>query len=409
LKAVPTLRAVIFDHSTIFIRDDSLKAKIRAVIEDFRDAGMKIGVFSSDPIDIASQISACAYPTPDLYLNRYDVGNENKGRPIWMDTAAGKLGIEKSQILYVGDEQQDYFTATNAPTFYIQAQWVPNALYSVRTTLVAAEPKDVLRVASHFMMQPPRWAYSLDVPEHGVYIRSLLDSGTPLQATSPNTFTPLDILRDKIEVKVCGNDAATLLGLHALSSLNCEGLADKNSFYTCYPSSTPGKENAVLSHVVEVISKLLHGYPRDSVLIRDVQAINTSDERRAAKFANRTANVSFADQTNTVIVNPRKRSSLKDRTVIVFDDFTNSGMSLEWARNLLLAAGAAKVVLVSIGKFRRTHDVYVPVAPRIITPFRRKDYPPESFRVTSHRMDVDTRATQILQRSFQNLCEDKVY
>ena len=41
----------------------------------------------------------------------------------------------------------------------------------------------------------------------------------------------------------------------------------------------------------------------------------------------------------------------KDRTVLVFDDFTSTGRTLDWARNLLYAAGASRVVLLTVGKY----------------------------------------------------------
>jgi predicted amidophosphoribosyltransferase len=67
-----------------------------------------------------------------------------------------------------------------------------------------------------------------------------------------------------------------------------------------------------------------------------------------AKQENRPANAYSSDQTNTVRVNPARRNiqSRDDRNVVVFDDFTTTGISLEWARNLLYAAGAGRVVIM---------------------------------------------------------------
>ena len=403
------LQAVIFDHSTIFVREANLQEEVRNLLTTLKEVGLKIGVFASDPADINNQLSTLKYPSIDLYQTRQDVGGQNKGRPIWMDAAARTLRIDKSQILYVGDEQRDYNTAANAPTYYIQACWGANSLKSGATALSARQPRTILLLASHFMMQPPRWAFSLDSPTHGLYIRSLLDANTSLAATNPASFTPQHLLRDKKPVQVRGNDAAKLLGLHALSSLNSEGLVDKDSFYTCYPSSTPNNINPVLSKAVEAISKLLHGYPRLDALVRAVQAIDTSNERKIAKMQGRSPNISFLDQANSVHVNPKYKDGLKDRTVIVFDDFTNTGTSLDWARNLLVAAGAAKVVLISIGKFRYSHDIYMPASQNVITPFIRKDYQLDNFNTMTQSMDVDSNATSILQHSFENLRDGKPY
>ncbi|MFG3064842.1 hypothetical protein ACGFYM_40840 [Streptomyces sp. NPDC048231] len=47
------------------------------------------------------------------------------------------------------------------------------------------------------------------------------------------------------------------------------------------------------------------------------------------------ADISIGAQARTVRINPKYRGKLKGKTVIVFDDFTTEGKSIEWARTLL--------------------------------------------------------------------------
>ncbi|MGW1365302.1 phosphoribosyltransferase [Streptomyces chartreusis] len=58
-------------------------------------------------------------------------------------------------------------------------------------------------------------------------------------------------------------------------------------------------------------------------------------------------------------VNPKCKGKLKGKTVIVFDDFTTEGKSIEWARTLLTSANAAQVIAPTIGKYGASrHTAY---------------------------------------------------
>ena len=406
-----TLKAVIFDHSTLFVSGTSLRSELRSLVQGLIERGLKIGVFSTNPIDLPAQLRDYSFPSVDLLLTKSDVGS-NKGTKPWMEMAADRLGVAKNEILYVGDEKRDCLTALNSAIFYIQASWTNKPLYDI-TVLTSPSPKDVLMFVTHFLQPPARWEHAASASQQ-VYVRSLLGAGTSLAATTPQRFTAYNVLANKDDVvanenlvKIGDQDVVELLGFHVLSSLNNEGLINPLSYFTCYPSSKRGKENYVLREVIEVISKLLHGYYKSDLLVRAEDAPNTSDERREAKQKGREPNISFTTQTNTVHVNPSYRGKLVDRTIFVFDDFTTSGMSLDWARNLLLSAGAAKAVLVTIGKFRNTHEVYTPVTPSLINPFEQKKYAETDFKMTRLQMPSNAASVSLLQNSFKKLVADE--
>src|SRR3569833_227166 len=321
------LKAVIFDHSVLFVNDQKRMQEIRAVIRELKRHGLLIGVFSTDPINITALCVQFDYLHPDLTLTKNDVGS-NKGSKEWMNTAAARLKVDKNQLLFVGDEKRDCITALNGPTFYLHAAWTGRRLLDL-TALVAEKPSDVLLLVTHFLLPAPRWEHATNAPLDGLHVRSLLGAGTRLAATTPTTYTPLDVLRDLKNVAIGAVDAVEYLGLHVLSSLNNEGLIAPNSYFTCYPSSKRNKNNPVLTTLIQVQSKLLHGYYKQDILLRAVDAINTSDERMNAKREGRTANVSFFTQANSVHVNPKYKGKLGSRTIFVFDDFTTSGMSLD--------------------------------------------------------------------------------
>jgi hypothetical protein len=197
--------------------------------------------------------------------------------------------------------------------------------------------------------------------------------------------------------------------LHALTSLYREGLIASNSPFAVYPSSAPGQLSPVLEEFVRPASRLFHGYFREDLLVRAAQAPDTSMARVKAWSTGQAANIDFTTQANTVHVNEARRNLIAGRTVIVFDDFTTTGMSLEWARNLLYEAGATRVVLITIGKYGQSHIAHLPVRNDIVKPFARKGYTLDMFKKVSIPMTHSLAAQQRTRRSFELWKNGKPY
>jgi phosphoribosylpyrophosphate synthetase len=349
-------------------------------------------------------MSRRSLPEADLVLTFKDVG-KRKGSHWWVYEAASRLGLESHQLLYVGDDTLDWRSAINAAVFYLHAGWA--APQPGGTTALAADtPHDVLMFASHFLMLPPRWEFTLDRPENALCVRSLLQAGKNLKATTPKQFTLQDVFTYKNKVLVDDDNARNLLMLHAISSLYLEGLIPRNPVFAVYPSSKPGKANPVLEEFLGPVSKLFHGYFKDDLLVRAKAAPDTSLLRYKG------GNAEFSMQTNTVHVNPTYTSRLENKTVIVVDDFTTTGMSLEWARHLLLAAGAEEVTLLTIGKYLKPHRLYTLQSGAVdaLTPFEPTTYAPEEiFDLQKIWMDRHEAAASYISDSFASRVENKPF
>jgi len=202
---------------------------------------------------------------------------------------------------------------------------------------------------------------------------------------------------------------------HLLGSAYLEGLIVPNSRFTVYPSHKPGKISPTLAGFLTPASRLLGGFFRPGLLTRVVEAADTSRERYYARLEGRSANDSFDNQTDTVHINPEYRNLIRtsNRNILVFDDFTTTGKSLEWARNLLYAGGADRVVLLTIGKYVRggspTYSLHEAVKPDLITPYELNDYDEADFTRVSYNMNRDPSAQQVLKDSFQYFRDDKMY
>jgi hypothetical protein len=351
------LTGVIFDHSSVLLTHKGRGPnELKALLESVSAAGLRTVIFTTHAQPVNEQLVALGYPPADVVLTQRDVG-KRKGSPEWIYEAARRIGCEHHQLLCIGDDELMWRSAINAATIYIHSGWSAPQPEGV-TALLAPTPTAARRFLNNYLLQPPRWEYSLDLKEESLYFRSLLGADVRLPASTPPSFTLQDVFTYNLRVKVGPLKAVDALMLHAMTSLYLEGLIQRNSLFAVYPSSKPGKISPILQEFLKPASKLFHGYFRDDLLVRAVQAVDSSMEKAAARKEGRPPNIPDTNQINTVHVNPAYRKTIKGRPVIVFDDFTTTGQSLEWARNLLYAAGAAQVILLTIGKYPRPHVVH---------------------------------------------------
>ncbi len=404
------MKGVIFDHTTLLVSATRarLVAGLRELLLELKALDLRIIVLSTHRQDITTSFNERGFPDVDLYLTRSEVG-VNKGSPKWVHHAASLLAMEPHDFLYVGSDEWDWRTAINAATLYLHAGWtgpIPGGV----TAIVAGKPEDVLLYSTHFLLLPPRWEYVLDDEQYGLHLRCLLGAGVALPSTKPaSRFTLQNVLTYRIRVVVGDTPAGDLLMLHAITSLYSEGLIARNSPFAIYPSSKPGQLSPVLEKFVRPAARLFHGYFRHDLLIRAAEALDTSLERVQARNEGRAAKVSLINQANTVHVNRMRLNLIQHRTVIVIDDFTTTGMSLDWARNLLYAAGAARVILITVGKYPRPHTVYLPIHSDIVDPFQQKKYTLDMFKSVQVSMTQDPVAQACTRRSFEFWKDGKPY
>jgi hypothetical protein len=67
-------------------------------------------------------------------------------------------------------------------------------------------------------------------------------------------------------------------------------------------------------------------------------------------------------QLSSVMIDEAAKNKVKDNVVFVVDDFSTGSNAMETARNLFYAAGSAKVVGISVGKYGGGYLAYTPGA-----------------------------------------------
>lgn len=102
----------------------------------------------------------------------------------------------------------------------------------------------------------------------------------------------------------------------------------------------------------------------------------------------------------SIHVNDKYKGKLKGRAVCVFDDYLTQGNTFETLRNLLVECKVEKIIFVSIGKFKRTHEgKYIQKSFLIAGDVHTADYKTEFSKAVQHNVKFDSDA----QRSLSNL------
>jgi hypothetical protein len=399
------IKGVILDSSVINNASGWRVTHLATVIDRLKRYNVQIIVVSTHPKGPETRAHAEIFKRADHRYTKQRIQG-NKGAADWVTIPAHRIGAEPHELLYVGDDELDWRSAINGGCFFVHAAWSKNIKPSV-TAIVLREPEQIWWFASHYLLHPPRWQVRLDVPEDQLILRSLLEGNVVLPCDPPpKTFSLKDVFTHHKNVQVGGRPARNVLLMHALASARLEGLIPPRALVCLYPGHIPGKFNPEMESYVEIASKAFGTLFKSDLLERTNAAPDTSLERAKKQYRNAT----FAIQANSVCVNPKYSDSIVGKPVIVLDEFTTAGNSFEWARLLLLEAGAESVTLISVGKFSNRHAVHRPEEDVWIQPFGAGGgYRDEDFAVEPKIVIVNSAGAKIVEQSFAAMRDGEFY
>ncbi|MER7178554.1 HAD family hydrolase [Streptomyces hyaluromycini] len=357
-----TVRAVAIDYKAVLRSPGCAHDGIADFLRWLGEHGISFVLLTTDPVDAEAVLAAAGLPAPTLHLSRDDIpGTPNRGSGVWLQEAAERLKLRLNQMVLVGTSELDWRTGINAGVVHVFARWanhIRNAKGMI--TLSADDPTDVRELLEHFFLDEPRWAFSHDEPARSFKIRSLLPPNVRFPQAPGRTFELQDVFTRGRTISVGNQDARDILMLRLLSSAYLDGTLPHRSLFCVYPSSSPGQVSQQLAGFLTKAKVMVGSYYREDLLERVGQAPDTSLERwRRSRGEASTADISIGAQARTVRINPTYRGKLTGKTVIVFDDFTTEGKSIEWARTLLTSAQVAQVIALTIGKYGASrHTAY---------------------------------------------------
>lgn len=407
------IQGLFIDSTVVTKSNNDQLSNLIEILLIFKRKGVKIGIVSTKTLDKNKALSLLPNNIIDIALSGEEVyGNDSrlikkfKGGPDRISVPASALGIPENHVLYVGDDRFDYLSAINSGAFFLLATWTGKSTDGTFTAQTVKHPEGLWGFSSHFLIHKPRWAYSLDMPNQKSKLRSLMNANTygansiKFVCDPPdNIFTLREVLKEHKPIKVNRRSAMDILFWHAIASARLEGLLPPRSLVTIYASSKPGKVNPTINSFMSVGSKAFGTFFYNDMFIR-VREVEPTHALRTKKIP-----VDIDHQTDSVYLNPKYSERIRDQTVVVFDDFHTSGSSLEWARNLLLKAGAKEVILITIGKFgsaNALHQIREPLPNTLIVPFSHKVYGKSAFSLTSSPLKFDNSISAVLEHSFKH-------
>lgn len=225
------------------------------------------------------------------------------------------------------------------------------------TTLHVTKPY-LQKEVKNYRDTAPLWTYSLDwkTPK-GLQIafRTLLNACIKLPNTDKTSFVLRDIFQAKKNI-LLGNDRKVSAGKaimeFMLFQLSQEGLINSDSCFLLYPNHNPGGVNEVLEDTVPALSYRFGSYCIKDGLIRWKTTLNKSIARTNKEHHK----ITFESEFNSLCLDAKRK--IRDKTVIVLDDFTTTGLSFDATKNLLEKVDVDKVVLCAVGKYTRPYATY---------------------------------------------------
>jgi hypothetical protein len=372
-----SVEAVIFDISGTVLEDwRRPQPGIVEAIEGLRNLGIVTLAAANESREFTlSRLDAVGLLNLfDHIVTRSDVGIP-KGSPRWVDEFLLRTHLQPNQFLYVGDSELDMVTATRGPMLYAHAGWSGEPSHY---GLVAASPAWVMSVVEHIFRKPDPWFWSLETTDQlnrPVHVHTVLDGNGAGSQTVKDRL--ISLLKRDHDSDLGDMRLSQFVMLHLLASIYGTDLFGGVDFWTTYPGSA-GTPNAVMGNFLDVAAKLSRNRYLEDLFFRHTPARRSNDAWREGGAVE-----SLRNQLTSLRLNEKYRELIPGSRVLVLDNFVTWGPSMETARNLLLAANAAEVVVGGIGKYGSSFYVATP-PDEVWDPFHGDAPDASRFRLVRH-------------------------
>ena len=324
----------------------------RTIVEGLDELGIELAVASNrSKSRVVGKFRSAGLTPPRVIVTRNDVGSP-KPSPELVFEIADQTGAELNEIAFLGDDDNtDSLCAINARVLPLLAMY-SSANKPREYGLAISDPEYLLRYLRLYCLQEPPyfgWEYSGHCQDTytDIDIRALLGQ---------HSWTPaIERLlkhRDDCELGPRNISLWAVLFHYLVSCIYLSGLVNDMDFVCVYPGHEQGTYNPLLAGYSESIKSIF----RTRVGSRYVDSL-LCRHTTAPKSQFQGSQRSIHDQFRTINVDPDYIDRLQGNHVVVLDDFTTKGYSLETARRMLLSAGASQVTCIAIGKWGASQAV----------------------------------------------------
>ncbi|KKL53363.1 hypothetical protein LCGC14_2276180, partial [marine sediment metagenome] len=267
-----------------------------------------------------------------------------KPSPKFVDKIQEMTGVKRHEIAYLGDDDNtDTLCAINAHILPFTAHYSDSGK-PMEYGIPIYNPEEFIRYLSSFGGQ--------DEPYFGWYCNgTCADTEAPIEVYAlygqhgpPMNLTGrlTRVLKHRQTDQYGESDMSDIIFHHLLNQCYLSGLTQRVDLITVYPGHSAESTNELLEELSTFLAMIFRQRFVRGLLQRHTDALKSQFQPQRKVF----------EQFKTIRVNPAHRSTVKGRSVLVLDDFTTTGYSLETARRMLLQAGANHVVCAAIGKWQ---------------------------------------------------------
>ena len=327
--------------------------------------------------------------------------NERKGSGKLVGAFCDSLKCEPHEMLTVGEDKFGFIEAINGRSFCFHAEWSSSlSEYGIHL----AAPSELLEYLDIFFMKSALWYATLDARDslkRTVTFRALIDGDGAGSAKTKQAL--IETLKEKRDQKLAGASLSRFMMMHMIVSAYLDGLLSIDRYqalWQIYPGHSPD------STPPPVILATIQGFKlfRSKTANRayyGLQRLAEAPKSSAARFKNERHLVRFTNQMNTIAIAPA--TAVASKRVLVVDDFSTEGYSLEAARNMYLSAGAKSVVLLAFGKYGSRYDLQVPIKSGLVKPKRLTNYATTDFESETRSVTLKPPALDDFLSSLQRL------
>lgn len=263
----------------------------------------------------------------------------------------------KDYIL-VGSSDDDLILAANKRMLIINPGWsVKQDEKPARYGITLNTPFQLLE-AIRLIANQNNWYFKLEVPD-GTQVLALTSANTMNHDVNTSEREVLDGFKDLL--KSGDRKYFNSLYFHLISGVMKNPELRDVEVWGTFPTSSSTKVNEELEELKERC-RYLTGRRMTEPLFKRHTTVSKSrgtdeDERLS---------IGCKKHFDSIVLNNyyKQKNRIRGKVVCVLDDYLTNGISFETARNLLLSAGAKKVILVGLGRYRKgaqgryQHEVY---------------------------------------------------
>ena len=323
---------------------------VRELVESLERMGISLAVATNDKTSadaVRKAFKAVDLPEPAAVATQKTVG-ARKPSGAFIDAIRADLGLEKHEVAYIGDDvRTDIFCAMNGGSLPLLAKYAPVVkLADGREYGIGIKsPKSLAKYLEMFgTHEGPYFGWDARAPSIKGEYRALVGDMRGRRSVFE------DVLKRGKDHAIAGHPLSfkQLLYHYLINEVFLSGLSNEIDFVTVYPGHQAGSINKTLRSLSSLAGRLFRRRFVDDILVRHATA---------PKSQYQGADRNIFDQFRTIHVNPDRSSSIEGKAILVIDDFTTHGYSLETARQMLVQAGARRVVTIAMAKFRTKQTV----------------------------------------------------